>query len=135
MKTISLSVVLFFLLLSTCNINDPYPYRDDAWIPDSVINLTDFNSIHNDYNSILPMYVRSWNLGFSTDKKSAGDNFDFVAYPFTVSFSWESGSLIIGEPDYVWGNDNNGLNQMQSLFSKALLKSSRIRPLTLRAFK
>ena len=79
-------------------------------------NLSDVNSEFDDYNSAWPPGIRGLGheLVFSSNRKSNGENFDFVSYYLSIEYAYEEGTLIEikGSPihESFWRQSYNYLN-------------------------
>ena len=70
--------------------------------PEYVVNLEEYNSAFDDYNSTAPTIDQFHALCFSTNRKS-GSDFDIIKKLLHVSFVKDNGSLYIGENvDWEW---------------------------------
>lgn len=99
--------IISLLLILFVSCNDKRQNFDKAIIPLSPVNFSKVNSVFDDYNSDLSV---SWSdkffsLLFSTNRNSAGNDFDFILYDcmvygdlvtgeFEISADWQSNSLI-----------------------------------------
>jgi len=68
------------------------------------INLVEFNTEFDDYNSTAPSFGETFPLCFSTTRKSSGANFDIIYKLMTIEFSKKTRELRIYE------NTNGNLN-------------------------
>lgn len=65
--------------------------------PTSPVNLTDFNTEFDDYNSDIPIFGETFPFCFSSNRNSHGTDFDIVYKLMTVEFSKKNGKLDIYE--------------------------------------
>ncbi len=91
-KIIALSMLTF---LTSCD--KPligYKYNQGS-LPMTPINLSDFNTEFDDYNSTAPSLGELIPFCFSTNRNSNGNEFDIIYQPMNVNFSKTSGELKI----------------------------------------
>jgi len=55
-------------------------------LPETPVNLSDFNSVYDDYNSTAPSLGELIPFCFSTNRKSQGNAFDIIYMPMNVNF-------------------------------------------------
>jgi len=75
------------------------------------VNLTFLNTFYDDYNSTLNQSGETFPLCFSSNRKSAGGNFDIVYKLISIMYDWESQKLDIelgtsGHADLEINNNN-----------------------------
>ncbi|MFA7182369.1 MAG: hypothetical protein WC079_05455, partial [Bacteroidales bacterium] len=75
MKKFGLLIVIASFSWVSCEWLTGYRYPNGSF-PEDPVNLEEFNSIYNDYNSDTPMRGSSGHLIFSTDRASQGIQFD-----------------------------------------------------------
>ncbi len=97
MKKIPLKSLVFLLaivnIMGECeHIGFKY---NQGYIPKLVVNLEEYNSEYDDYNSTAPSIEHMYALCFSTNRTD-GNNYDIIKKLMHVSFSREDGSLYIG---------------------------------------
>lgn len=71
-----------------------YKYNHGS-LPTTPINLTDFNTEFDDYNSTAPSLGELIPFCFSTNRNSNGNEFDIIYQPMNVNFSKTTGELKI----------------------------------------
>jgi hypothetical protein len=96
MRNTCLLILLFGSLLIGCKPDNSSPYYDDVF-PDTATNFGNINSSYDDYNSFLPITGGSYPLVFSSNRNSAGNNFDFVYKWLDISMHKKTGVFTIGE--------------------------------------
>ena len=89
------SSVLFIILLLLVSCDGKRLNFDKGIIPPVPVNFSSVNSSFDDYNSDLQI---SWtemnfNLIFSTNRNSFGNNFDFISYGGHIVFDLNDGSF------------------------------------------
>ncbi len=99
-KTKIITFISLFLLFS-CYPNG-YEYNQGS-LPDIPVNLEDFNSEYDDYNSTAPTLGWLIPFCFSTNRNSTGNNFDIIYRPMDVSFSKTTGILDVTNGYGAWG--------------------------------
>jgi hypothetical protein len=93
-------------------------------------NLSDVNSEFDDYNSAWPpgIWGHEHELVFSSNRKSNGENFDFISYYLTIMYTTEEGTLIEinGSPihESFWRQSYNYLNTEYDEFGPFYWKRS-----------
>jgi len=104
-KLFALVVITGFLfLLWGCPGGIHKKYNYDAYFPTTPVNLSDVNSIYDDYNSILPEYHFGKFLIFSSNRNSEGGEFSLVHDNFNVTWYMETSELVVNN-DHT-GNDH-----------------------------
>ena len=85
--------VVALILLFSCE-EGPRGYNFESGnLPTTPVNLSDFNSEYDDYNSTAPSLGRLIPFCFSTNRNSQGNNFDVIFQPMNVNFDKTSGVL------------------------------------------
>lgn len=69
-----------------------YKYEEGS-LPDRPVNLVDFNTVYDDYNSTAPTLGDLIPFCFSTNRKSQGKDFDIIFEPMNVRFDKKTGKL------------------------------------------
>jgi hypothetical protein len=106
MKKLFLSTIVLLFLFTACDKTPKSKnYNQKARFPDTVVNLGDFNSMYDDYNSILPETHFGKALIFSSNRKTEGNDFDLIYEPFHATWYWETSELII-DNSYYWQETN-----------------------------
>lgn len=120
MKYTATILVLTALIISTSC--DPWGYKyNQGSLPEKPINLSDFNTQFDDYNSTAPSLGELIPFCFSTNRNSQGSTFDIIYMPMNVNFNKTSGKLIVTNEYDNWGvfRDDyeiikTGLNKIKS---------------------
>ncbi|MBN2419579.1 MAG: PD40 domain-containing protein [Deltaproteobacteria bacterium] len=122
-KTILL-VSLFFL--SGCwPGNRDYNFEYEIIISDFPENLENLNTVYNDYNSDLPYPAARSTIFFSSDRSSAGANFDIICESIDMSYHEKDNILNFSIPS------NNVLSTYESrLIELVNLQSNEYGPYT-----
>jgi hypothetical protein len=89
-KIISLGLILLFLF--ACDEG-----RYTGSFPEAPVNLTDFNTEFDDYNSDISTLGETFPLCFSSTRNSNGSDYDIIYKLMTISFSKTTGRLDIFE--------------------------------------
>ncbi|MEN8119199.1 MAG: hypothetical protein ABFS35_02585 [Bacteroidota bacterium] len=101
MDKIKITAFIFLLSLFSCY---PHGYKYDyGSLPDTPVNLEEFNSVYDDYNSTAPTLGWLIPFCFSTNRNSTGNNFDIIYRPMDVSFSKTTGILDVTNGYGGWG--------------------------------
>ncbi len=98
-QRISFALVISTLLITmvSCDSFGKYEVNYETGLfPDTVVNLKSVNTRFDDYNSSGPPSINyNFNLTFSTNRGSDGENYDLVAYDLFIYFEQTVGSLDI----------------------------------------
>jgi hypothetical protein len=87
MKNTSLILsILFAVLVFSCDKVDDYDFTYETIVTEIPINLEEINSMYDDYNSALPYDGFRHGIYFSTNRKSAGSNFDIIYKEMDISY-------------------------------------------------
>lgn len=89
------------LFLSSC-VDEGYDFEQRE-LPENPVNLEDFNSEYDDYNSTAPSLGRLIPFCFSTNRNSNGSDFDVIFQPMNVNFNKTSGLLKVTNEYANWG--------------------------------
>lgn len=85
-------VLVMTLCFGACILNDDDNHMIGVF-PDVPINLEEFNSSFDDYNSTAPTLGETFPLCFSSNRNSSGSHFDIVYKLLSIEFSKKSGAL------------------------------------------
>jgi hypothetical protein len=95
------AVCLLLLALSSC---DPIGYKYNyGELPENPVNLEDFNSPYDDYNSTAPSLGYLIPFCFSTNRQNQGEDFNVIYMPMDVNFDKSSGKLKVTNDYGGWG--------------------------------
>lgn len=86
--------VLILILIHACNPENELKYYTGSF-PDRPINMADFNTQFDDYNSTAPSLGETFPLCFSSNRNSSGNDYDIVYKLLTIDFSKTSGILSV----------------------------------------
>ncbi|PXY02938.1 hypothetical protein DF185_02255 [Marinifilum breve] len=105
MKTLNQSLLLILLILSVaCDNNNPGGYKyNTGSLPETPVNLEDFNTEYDDYNSTAPTIDNLIPFCFSTNRNSQGNDFDVIYQPMSVNFDKTTGELTVSNETSHWG--------------------------------
>jgi hypothetical protein len=85
--TLVLSILAIALSLTSCKkTNNPIKFPNGEF-PDTSLALADLNTIYNDYNSDIHMLNSGFNIIFSSDRISTGEQYDLVQG--AISYTWD----------------------------------------------
>jgi len=103
MKTLTLITILLLMGFISCD-KGPVGYKyNKGNLPTEPVNLVDFNSEYDDYNSTAPTLGRLIPFCFSTNRRTSGGNFDVIYEPMDVSFDKTTGVLTVANTYGGWG--------------------------------
>ncbi|MDQ2180402.1 hypothetical protein [Marinifilum sp. D714] len=107
MKTLNLSFLLILLILSVaCDETryggGGYKYNTGS-LPETPVNLEDFNTEYDDYNSTAPTLGYLIPFCFSTNRNSQGNDFDVIYQPMNVNFDKTTGEFTVSNEYSNWG--------------------------------
>ncbi len=98
-STLTNIALILFITISNLSCNHScglYGYKyNEGHLPDKVVNLSDFNSEFDDYNSTAPSLGYLIPFCFSTNRNSNGNDFDVIYQPMNVNFDKNTGKLTI----------------------------------------
>jgi hypothetical protein len=103
MKKFNLVFVLFILTLYSCPFGDRFKYYVGTF-PELPVNMVEFNSIYDDYNSTSPVLGGVAPLCFSSNRNSKGGTFDIVYKSMNVMMEKTDGTLTVSAGDYAMDN-------------------------------
>jgi hypothetical protein len=104
MKNILKALVLIALIGSTSCEKTPGGYQfERGSLPETPVNLSDFNTEYDDYNSTAPSLGELIPFCFTTNRNSQGNNFDIIYQPMNVNFDKTTGILKVTNEYANWG--------------------------------
>lgn len=132
MKNNVLIIGLIVLITSISCEKNPSGYKyERGSLPETPVNLTDFNTEYDDFNSTAPSLGELIPFCFSTNRKSNGNEFDVIYQPMNVFFDKTSGILnvtneygnwnSIADKYYVLQNNINKINTSGNEFGPYLI--------------
>jgi hypothetical protein len=127
-----LLIAAISILLISCEEEKPSGYKfNQGILPELPVNLEEFNTIYDDYNSTAPSLGDVIPFCFSTNRHSKGNEFDVIYLPMNVNFNKTSGVLkvtneygnwnSITDMYYVLQNNIHKINTSGSEFGPYLL--------------
>lgn len=120
-------LVLISLTTFSCDILNPNPGNKYSigHFPTSPVNLEEFNTEFDDYNSDIPVFGETFPFCFSSNRNSNGTDFDIVYKLMSVYFSKKTGELNIYENTHTNldvyienGNIRSALTKINSPFDE-----------------
>ena len=93
-------LILTSILLVSCT-EKPEEYKQGD-LPDLPVNLENFNTSYDDYNSTAPSLGLLIPFCFSTNRNSSGKEFDVIYQPMNVNFDIKSGILTVTDEYSNW---------------------------------
>lgn len=120
-KIVKIAVLIILIISASCE-KDPRGYNyEQGSLPETPVNLTDFNTEYDDYNSTAPSLGRLIPFCFSTNRNSQGNDFDVIFEPMNINFDKTTGILKVTNEYANWGvymDDYNiirtGLNKIKT---------------------
>jgi hypothetical protein len=104
MKNPGKLLVIITLIISASCEKTPNGYKyNEGSLPESPVNLSDFNSPYDDFNSTAPSLGRLIPFCFSTNRYSQGNTFDITYQPMNVKFDKTTGLLEVTNEYAHWG--------------------------------
>ncbi len=97
-----LIIVTVTIFISCDKTPKGYKYEQGS-LPETPVNLSDFNTEYDDYNSTAPSLGRLIPFCFSTNRNSNGNEFDIIYQPMNVNFDKTSGILKVTNEYANWG--------------------------------
>ena len=88
-----ISLLPLLLILTACP--SPYKYNDVSF-PENPVNFDSLNSVYDDYNSNIPFIGDDFPLYFSSNRGSAGAQYDIIYYTINIQFDRKNNELYIG---------------------------------------
>jgi hypothetical protein len=85
--------ILFLVTISACE--ETFHKHFTGSFPEKPINLLEFNTEYDDYNSNISIYGETFPLLFSSTRNSKGANYDIVYKLMSVEFNEDNGILNI----------------------------------------
>ena len=102
MKKLRLVFIFFSLVLYACPFGTKYKYHEGTF-PKTPVNLTDFNTLYDDYNSTSPDLGGTSVFCFSSNRESKGSDFNIIFKMLNVTMDKTDGDLLVGEANREWG--------------------------------
>jgi hypothetical protein len=123
MKKLYLVFLFFSLVLYSCPFGPKYKYHEGTF-PKNPVNLSDFNTIYDDYNSTSPDMGGTSAFCFSSNRESNGSDFNIIFKILNVNMQKTDGKLTVGEASKEWGSYEmdvmlyNALNKINSTYNE-----------------
>ena len=95
-------LAIFIGSISCTPVSNGYNFEYGS-LPETPVNLADFNTEYDDYNSTAPSLGRLIPFCFSTNRNSQGNEFDIIYQPMNVNFDKTSGLLKVTNEYDNWG--------------------------------
>jgi hypothetical protein len=114
MKKPNLVFLFFSLVLYACPFGTRYKYHEGTFtkIP---VNLSDFNTQYDDYNSTSPILGGTSAFCFSSNRESKGGDYNIIFKMLNVTMEKTDGKFTIGEANKNWGGYENNVNLYYAL--------------------
>jgi len=98
------TILLIVWIISTSCERTPVGYKyEHGSLPDTPVNLNDFNTEYDDFNSTAPSLGELIPFCFSTNRHSNGNEFDIIFQPMNVNFNKTSGIFKVTNEYANWG--------------------------------
>ena len=91
--------ISILILISSCERKPKWEYKEGHFST-TPTNFASINTAYDDYNSALNQSGETFALCFSSNRKTAGSNFDIVYKFMEILYDWETRDLYIGEAKY-----------------------------------
>ena len=114
MKKPNLVFLFFSLVLYSCPFGTRYKYHEGTFTK-TPVNLSDFNTQYDDYNSTSPDLGGTSVFCFSSNRESKGADFNIIFRMLYVSMDKSDGDFTIGEANKEWGSYTNNVNLYNAL--------------------
>lgn len=130
MKTLNhILVIIIFIGLNSCRDIIPFGYKyNQGSLPETPVNLSDFNTEYDDYNSTAPTLGDLIPFCFSTNRLSQGGNFDIIYQPMNVSFDKNTGELSVTNKYGHWQSFAGDLNVISTGLKKIITTGNEFGP-------
>jgi hypothetical protein len=102
MKKPNLVFLFFSLVLYSCPFGHKFKYYEGTFTK-TPVNLADFNTLYDDYNSTSPDLGGTSVFCFSSNRESKGADFNIIFKMLNVSMDKTDGDFTIGEANNEWG--------------------------------
>ena len=109
---IIITLSLLAILLLSCNIKDPIPKYQTGTFPETPVNLENFNSGYDDYNSTAPTLGGIYALCFSSNRNTQGKTYDIIRELLSIEFSKISGVLTVDNTPQSWWEVSQNFNPL-----------------------
>ena len=104
--------------VSSCKHKPKWDYKEGHFST-TPTNFASINTAYDDYNSALNQSGETFELCFSSNRKTNGSNFDIVYKFIEILYDWETRDLYIGEAKYfnldLEARSNSLYNAMQKI--------------------
>lgn len=125
-----LTVLIVLLPLTACDwIWSPIGYKyNEGDLPGQPVNLSDFNTEYDDYNSTAPSLGRLIPFCFSTNRNSQGGQFDVIYEPMNVHFDKNSGELTVTNEYANWSSRLDDYKVIKNALTRIRSNSNELGP-------
>lgn len=118
------------ILISSASCDKPligYKYNEGS-LPETPINLSDFNTAFDDYNSTAPSLGELIPFCFSTNRMTNGNEFNVIYQPMNVNFNKTSGILKVTNEYDNWESIRNDYTSIQTGLNKIKSRGNEFGP-------
>jgi hypothetical protein len=124
-----LLIAAISILLISCEEEKPSGYKfNQGILPELPVNLEEFNTIYDDYNSTAPSLGDVIPFCFSTNRHSKGNEFDVIYLPMNVNFNKTSGVLKVTNEYGNWNSITDMYHVLQNNIHKINTSGSEFGP-------
>lgn len=97
------AIILLIFTIISCDLEPSgNSYKYNGSLPKTPVNLSDFNTEYDDYNTTAPIIGSHIPFCFSTNRNSLGKEFDVIYKPMNIKFSRVTGELKVTEDTSAW---------------------------------
>ncbi|MBC8319518.1 MAG: hypothetical protein H8E34_02220 [Bacteroidetes bacterium] len=97
--------ILFAIIFSGCPFINNKPLYREGFFPRYPVNFYEVNSEYDDYNMALPIIRHTQYLYFSSNRNSAGQEFDVIGDNLHIWWDMETGLLSISNSETYYNTD------------------------------
>jgi hypothetical protein len=124
-----LLITAISILFISCEEENPSGYKfNQGILPELPVNLEEFNTIYDDYNSTAPSLGDVIPFCFSTNRNSKGNEFDVIYQPMNVNFNKTSGVLKVTNEYSNWNSIAGMYHVLQNNIHKINTSGSEFGP-------
>lgn len=126
--------LILLILSSSCEKNPSgYEYNQGS-LPETPVNLSDFNTEYDDFNSTAPSLGDLIPFCFSTNRNSNGNEFDVIYQPMNVNFNKTTGILSVTNEYGNWNSIADRYFDLQNNINKINTSGNEFGPYLIPAY-
>lgn len=126
MALIRILSIIILISIFACSKNKEKIYQ--GHLTEEPVNLEDFNSPYDDYNSAAPTLGYLIPFCFSTNRNSQGDHFDIAYYPMNITFQKSTGILTVTREYAQWAIYRDMYNLITNALEKVNTRANEFGP-------